>query len=120
MTFTSKAIVAALFLSLTPAVASAQGISGGSDFLPRNGSVIGEILRGGGWVPNPGVGAPVAAQDCGAGHAQHFVGHNIMYVPVPEGTRVIGPNTFVTGDYDPTRLSIDHDASGTVSRVYCG
>jgi hypothetical protein len=60
------------------------------------------------------------AQDCGASHAQYWVGRNIAYVPVPDGTRVIGPNTIVTADFNPERLSVDHDASGTISRVYCG
>jgi hypothetical protein len=59
-------------------------------------------------------------QDCGASHAQYLVGHDIAHAPVPAGARVIGPGSFVTADYDPQRLSVDHDASGTISRVYCG
>ena len=120
MTFSIKAIATVAILSLAPAVAGAQTISGGSDFLPRPGAEIRPQLGIGGWPPAPGVGAPVPVQDCGASHAQYLLGHDSAYAPVPAGARVIGPNSFVTADYDPQRLSIDHDASGTISRVYCG
>ncbi len=39
---------------------------------------------------------------------------------LPEGTRVIGPDTLVTQDYRPNRLNVTTDAAGIVTAVTCG
>ncbi|NDV02806.1 I78 family peptidase inhibitor [Pseudoroseicyclus tamaricis] len=40
---------------------------------------------------------------------------------VADGTaRLIGPNTVVTMDYVDTRLNVELDSAGTITRIYCG
>lgn len=39
---------------------------------------------------------------------------------LPEGARVIGPDTLVTQDYRPNRLNAATDANGVVTGLTCG
>lgn len=39
---------------------------------------------------------------------------------LPEGARVIGPDSLVTQDYRPDRLNVSTDQAGVVTRLTCG
>lgn len=39
---------------------------------------------------------------------------------LPEGTRVIYPDTVVTMDYRPDRMNITIGKTGRIERIYCG
>lgn len=116
MSITAKAIVATVLLALAPAAASAQGYTTGPVIV---GGVTTHGPFDGGANPNYG-GTPVQASGCGAAYAQFLVGQNIHTIPVPGHVRVIGPDTVVTFDYRPDRLNLNHDYTGTITRVYCG
>ena len=74
-------------------------------------------------VADPAVAeAPAAdaADDlCGASQYQQLVGTNVAAVTVPEGTRVIGPDTIVTQDLRADRLNFRTDADGVITSVEC-
>lgn len=116
MTIRSKAIAAALLLTLSPAIASAQGIT---NFGPGVGGA--PIAGGSDFLPNPGVaGIPAQSPDCGASYAHYLIGQNAHALPLPGNVRVIGPDTIVTFDYRPDRLNLATDNNGTITRAYCG
>lgn len=81
-------------------------------------------------APPPAEGTPAAAgpqtaedataQDtCGASAYSGLVGASIAAVTLPEGVRVIGPDTIVTQDFRPDRVNIRTDANGVVTSVEC-
>lgn len=39
---------------------------------------------------------------------------------LPEGTRVLAPNSVATQDYRPTRANVYVDVKGTITRIACG
>ncbi|GAB5449001.1 hypothetical protein [Gymnodinialimonas sp.] len=128
MTFSSKAIFAALVLSLTPAVASAQNdiypifpSPGGAQI---NGVAIPQQLQGGMQVLlAPGViGTPVQAQDCGAQQYQRLLGHHVTVAQsYGIAARYFTPDSpYGTMNYLPYRLNISTDAHYVIDRVYCG
>lgn len=55
------------------------------------------------------IGAPVAEAEAVAARAAN-----------PGDVRVIGPDTAVTMDYREDRLNFTIDASGRITRAYCG
>lgn len=60
---------------------------------------------------------------CGRAEVEGLVGENLAAVTMPtrEGpVRVIKPGQMVTMDYKPSRLNIDVDDAGTITRVWCG
>ena len=66
--------------------------------------------------------ADVPSGDCDSAAYAQFVGQDQSALPdpLPNGTRVIPPNSAVTQDYRPDRLNIDLDGSGKITRVWCG
>jgi Peptidase inhibitor I78 family len=74
------------------------------------------------------MGACVAAEDpdlkdCGAAGMQGLVAQPAVVLAAmtfPTGTRIIQPGMAVTEDYSLSRLNIDVDISGRISRVWCG
>lgn len=68
------------------------------------------------------VRAPITGT-CGMEDLQHFVGQPRVNVPrsaVPENYRVVGPNSVVTMDYRPDRLTIRVDENDVVESLACG
>jgi hypothetical protein len=60
---------------------------------------------------------------CGLAGLEQFVGQNVLDIDgtlVPEGLRVVGPDTQVTMDYVPTRANMLTDDEGTVIGLKCG
>jgi hypothetical protein len=60
---------------------------------------------------------------CNLAGAEALVGQNIAAVTLPAdqgAIRVIGPDQAVTMDFSPSRLNIDHDKTGIITRVWCG
>lgn len=117
MTISTKAIFAALVLSLTPALASAQGFN--YQVAPSNGVPYINGVNQGAGVPQP---VPVREQTCGANRLQAFVGH---HVDTLRGSgmpaRYFTPdNPYGTMDYLADRLNVITDANYIISRVYCG
>jgi hypothetical protein len=72
--------------------------------------------------------ACVAAEDpvpmsCGAAGMQDLVGQDravFAAMTLPMGTRIITPGMAITEDYSPSRLNIDLDDNGRITRVWCG
>ncbi|HID68112.1 MAG TPA: hypothetical protein EYP31_07620 [Roseibacterium sp.] len=125
MTITSKAVFAALLLTLTPALASAQG-NFITNYGPGVGGApgIGAIINPG-YLPSPINGGqpipmPVQADACGASYLQVLVGYSVDAVPLPPGTFVRGPNSTGGIVYDPTQLTVMYDYQRTIARVFCG
>ena len=54
-------------------------------------------------------GGPSIGQDVSTVQAQ-----------LPEGARVIPPDSVVTQDYRPGRVNVDIDAGGLITRIWCG
>ncbi len=68
------------------------------------------------------VRAPITGT-CGMEDLQHFVGRPRVSVPraaVPENYRVVGPNSVVTMDYRPDRLTIRVNENDVVESLACG
>ncbi|MCB6177743.1 hypothetical protein LHP98_06315 [Rhodobacter sp. Har01] len=62
-------------------------------------------------------------QSCGAEGLQGLVGQyrGVLAAMTFKGpVRVIEPGMAVTMDYSPSRLNIELDAAGRITRVYCG
>ena len=121
MTFSSKALFAALLLSLPPAVVQAQGLAipFTYDGAPQPG---GNPLAGidhGGWPGRPNI-TPVQANDCGAAHFQYLVGRHPSVFPLPPHAAVVYPDTIRATIYVETRLNVGIGADGFVERVFCG
>lgn len=123
MTLSTKAIFAALILTLTPALASAQGLSitpfvlGGSG-APSAGTIASPINGG---LPIPG---PTQSVGCGAEHAQSLIGVNASLVPFPGNVQVLSEtlaaHTSRGISYRPDRLTVVTNTGNTIVRVYCG
>jgi hypothetical protein len=124
MSISKKAIFAALVLSLTPALASAQTYPL-TNFGPGVG---GAPLPGINLGINPGAGLPgypvhpVQGLDCGAQRYQGFVG---QYVGAMHSyginARYFTPDSpHGTMDYQPGRLNVSTDARYVIDRIYCG
>lgn len=127
MTFPTKAIFAALILSLTPALASAQGVPltnygpGVGGALHANGSLVpGRIAS----PINGGQPIPTQAQDCGAAYAQSLIGVNASLVTFPGNVQVLSEalaaHTSRGISYRPDRLTVVTNTGNTIVRVYCG
>lgn len=133
MSFKTKAIIAALALSLTPAIASAQsyghGLWGGGTGVPHiNG--IARPVQGG--MPNPGqqpnspnpgvIGIPVQAQDCGASQLQWLLGQPLSVAQdLGITARYFSPERMVgTMDWQPGRLNISANEHYIIYGVSCG
>ena len=120
MTLRTKAVAAALLVSLVPSLAGAQsfGIGHTGPGSWGNGSIIGVP----GWTPGQQIGTPVQVADCGASHLQYLVGQPVAYVQASGiQARYFTPDSpFGTTDYNSARLNISADASYVVDRVYCG
>lgn len=68
-------------------------------------------------LPNPPEGS------CGAEGLQSLVGKSeevLHAMDFSVDVRIIHPGMAVTMDYNPTRLNIEIDESGKISRVSCG
>ncbi|RKQ95531.1 I78 family peptidase inhibitor [Maricaulis maris] len=68
------------------------------------------------------VRAPITGT-CGMENLQHFVGRPRVTVPasaMPENYRVVGPNSVVTMDYRPDRLTVRVDENDVVESLACG
>ncbi len=63
-----------------------------------------------------------AQGDCPADGYASLVGQPLAAVTLPADldARVVGPDTMVTMDFDPTRMNIYVDSAGTIERVACG
>ena len=59
---------------------------------------------------------------CGASGYQSLVGRPLAAASFPAGLdlRLINPGEAVTMDYRDTRLNVEVDARGTITRVRCG
>ena len=85
-----------------------------ADALPPLGSA--EDVDGG------EVRAPITGT-CGMEDLQHFVGQPRVSVParaMPDNYRVVGPNSVVTMDYRPDRLTVRVDENDVVESLACG
>lgn len=82
------------------------------------------VVAGCGMLPVKEVKAPAMGQKdtCGAIGFQPAIGTHIKDVTVPADrvVRVIGPDTAVTLDFDPTRMNFEVDGMGKVLSVRCG
>jgi len=68
-------------------------------------------------------GEPVDPTDpCGAQGYSSFLGSNITTITAPAdlNDRIVGPDTAVTTDFDPSRLNIETTADGLVIGLSCG
>lgn len=71
-------------------------------------------------VAAPTNAAEATAQDtCGAAAYRSFIGTSVAAITVPEGVRVILPDTVVTQDFRADRVNIIADANGQVTSVEC-
>lgn len=71
-------------------------------------------------VTGPQTAQEATAQDiCGASAYRSLVGTSIAAVTLPEGIRVIAPDTMVTEDFRPDRVNIRTDANGVITSVEC-
>lgn len=85
-----------------------------ADALPPLGEA--EDVGGGGVRP------PITG-DCGMENLQHYVGQPRVNVPrsaMPDNYRVVGPDTAVTMDYRPDRLTIRVNENDVVESMACG
>ncbi|MCE8519122.1 hypothetical protein KBY27_21280 [Ruegeria pomeroyi] len=66
--------------------------------------------------------APVDLSFCKGDDLGDIVGQPVATVShlLPEGARVIGPDSLVTQDYRPNRLNVSTDKAGLVTRLSCG
>jgi len=67
--------------------------------------------------------APEPVVTCNAARFSYLRGEPIEVVDTLDTVlevRVLGPEEFVTRDYDPNRLTITESPDGNVSRVFCG
>ncbi len=119
MTIRTKAIAAALLLTLTPALALAQGYT---NFGPGVGGAPHVNGLAPGWQHLPGTVTPVIGQDCGAHQYQGFVGQPVGAMQsYGIQARYFTPDApYGTLDYQPNRLNVSADANYIVDRVYCG
>jgi hypothetical protein len=64
----------------------------------------------------------VAQGTCPADGYATLVGQPLAAVTLPADldARIIGPDTVVTMDFDPTRMNIYVDEDGVIQRVACG
>ncbi len=76
----------------------------------------------------PGASAPMASGSCNAGAAQSALGQRAL-ASVAERARVaagaqsvrfIRHDEMVTKEFDTSRLNLQLDEQGTVSKIYCG
>lgn len=70
-----------------------------------------------------GSDGPVDPTDpCGAQGYTSFLGSNIAAVTLPAdlNDRVVGPDSVVTTDFDPSRLNIETNADGLIIGLSCG
>ena len=66
---------------------------------------------------------PPITGDCGMEAVQHYVGEPRVDVPrrdMPDNYRVVGPDTPVTMDFRPDRLTIRVDENDIVVSMACG
>lgn len=125
MTLPTKAIFAALVLSLAPAVASAQGFitgygtgfgTAGTIAVPSNGYIPGGIAS----PINGGQPIPTQATTCGAEYLQSIVGYSVDLINLPRGARLRTPNSTGGVRYDPTQLNVGINYQRTITSVFCG
>lgn len=67
--------------------------------------------------------APLPPENaCGASEYQSLIGTAVDATQFDghDQLRIIPPGTAVTMDYRPTRLNVETDKSGIITRVYCG
>ncbi|SDC75449.1 I78 family peptidase inhibitor [Ruegeria marina] len=66
--------------------------------------------------------APLDLGMCGGEGLEGIIGQPVADVMarLPDGVRVIGPDTVVTQDYRPDRLNVTTDEAGTVTGFACG
>lgn len=122
MPLITKTIFAALVLSLTPALASAQ-----THPLTNYGPGVGGAVVAGGVAPgsiyspiNGGQPIPAQADACGASYLHVLIGYSIDAVPLPPGTFRRGPNSTGGIIFDPTQLSVSYDSQRIITNVFCG
>ena len=71
-------------------------------------------------ITGPANAEEATAQDtCGAAAYSGLVGTSIAAVTLPEGIRVIAPDTAYTEDFRPDRINIRTDANGVITSVEC-
>ncbi|MEO8531121.1 MAG: I78 family peptidase inhibitor [Deltaproteobacteria bacterium] len=62
-------------------------------------------------------------ESCGLAAVEALVGQSFAAVTVPASkspVRVIKPGQMVTMDFNPSRLNINVDDAGKITRVWCG
>ena len=62
-------------------------------------------------------------ESCGLAQVEAFVGQPLAAVTMPARDaplRVIRPGQAVTMDFNPSRLNVDLDENGVITRVWCG
>ncbi len=79
---------------------------------------------GGDAVEEPAAEAPPVedVSACKADALLPSIGQDVSTVQaqLPEGARVIPPDSVVTQDYRPGRVNVDIDAGGLITRIWCG
>ncbi len=108
MTITTKAIAAAILMTLTPALASAQGYT---NFGPGVGNTPAD---------QPGAALAIGTDHCGATHFQYYVGLHLGIFPPPPQAYIVRPGTARNTQFIPDQLNFDTDGNSYVTRVYCG
>lgn len=63
---------------------------------------------------------PADEDACGAASLQELVGQPVAGQSFEGEHRIIPPNSAVTMDYRAERLNIATDATGKITRIYCG
>ncbi|GLK53343.1 MAG: hypothetical protein CMH94_05065 [Oceanicaulis sp.] len=106
----------------TPAPAPYPEIAGNPSADAGNAAPALPPLEDAGDVDANPVRPPITG-DCGMEDLQHFVGEPRVNVPrnaMPENYRVVGPDTPVTMDYRPDRLTIRVNENDIVESMACG
>lgn len=67
-------------------------------------------------------GAWAAVDSCGAQALESFVGQQLEAVSdaLPEGARILPPNSVMTQDHRPDRVNVNLDDKDVITRIWCG
>ena len=97
-----------------------MGCGGNGDVMNRVFAIVGPVfaILLIGCVPAP----PAPSISCDAVGLAGLVGRDVSVLQTMRfgvTTRVIGPDTAVTKDFNPDRLNITHDKTGLITNVGC-
>ncbi len=117
-----RAVLIALSCSLVGAGLTGCGLTGRGQVAPPQ--TVAELppLGAAEDVQDSEVRAPITGT-CGMEDLQHYVGQPRLNVPhgaMPDTYRVVGPNSVVTMDFRPDRLTIRVNESDVVESMACG